>query len=310
MAIMPIIIGVKTMKELELIKHFTKDHYLKGQFSIKDNTVYAVTSSSMLLLNNVKHTTTDGHYSQFKLDNETPVVINDGYLFLNDNKVSSLSITVKSLKLFASHLSKDLTRLNLCSLYLDGDTLVSCDGHRLFKQEVTTSNNRQLLISQNFVTTALKLANFYKLKTLDIKFTIDSSFIQTNDFTLIDSLVEREYPRYQAVIPTKIDTFTSINLLDIIGLSGIKTSDLTKRKSISIIRDMSHVMSVKYEDRNGFNVFTADSVPESFDVLFSVNLKYLKDYMALGYTNINVNLGTLAPIVSNDFNAVLMPVKA
>lgn len=143
-----------------------------------------------------------------------------------------IHVGIKTLETINKHSSDDETRIYLNSVYFDQENIVATNGYHLKAVKHDQNIKSQYIIPNESIDILVKLCKAFK--TINIKLSFNDSLVtvDTLEFTWQSRLINREYLKYQAVIPKKWN-----NKLEIKNFPELKTYKpfLEKRKEKSVI---------------------------------------------------------------------------
>lgn len=218
--------------------------------------------------------------------------------------IDSHTISVKSLKFFTKFISKDMTRVFFTGLAINDGHFVACDGHRLVKERLKWANVEDVIIPNQALKYLLKLATMFNLKEVTFLVHKEHVSIRHENFTLYINLIKREYPRWQAVIPSKHSYKFTVN--EWIDFKEFKPL-FNKSMSCTIsIEDKIVSLKIKGHNTNFLIGYANDGIKDNI----VVNGKYLDDCI-IGETIFIVgnNLSPIEFINNEGFTGVVMPMR-
>lgn len=214
------------------------------------------------------------------LINEYPS-LNSKYA-INDKQ----TITVAALTTLLKHVSKDQTRLLLNSVYFTKSHAVATNGFHLRYFDLNESLKESYIVPRESIELLLKLCKSFKLTNASIAFSEDWAVVDNEFFRWESRTIQREYLRYQAVIPKKLAH--SFNVTNWIDLKELKPH-LNKRSYACKIKGIENNVFLSIPETDikivigdcdsdfeiGFNLLFLDIASESkksFKVGFNDNL--------------------------------------
>lgn len=211
-------------------------------------------------------------------------------------------VTVKLDELFYCNkfASDDETRLYLNCVAFDNSHMVGINGH-ILKSYKTKELTGSYLVPRTSIKVLEGLIKAYKMKgSIDIYFESDFAIIDTEYFKFKARLIQREFPKWQSVVPAKY--LQTVKLSGIPKLSVVKPllNKSTKAVKIECI-DGKILLSITGHDLK-FNLGTHDS-----DFSLGINMSYL-DITCNGKESVELKFNnSLVPLLIND--AIVMPLK-
>lgn len=130
-------------------------------------------------------------------------------LFPDFKARASVKVTKEELKTLKEHTSKDGIRIHLCGIYFGKGELVGCDGYtlRTIKKDIDENS----ILTNGIVD--LILSNIKSKQEVEIEIGEDFFKIDTKNGIIFGRKLKREYPKYQAAMPSKTDKVITINTL-------------------------------------------------------------------------------------------------
>lgn len=148
------------------------------------------------------------------IDNiESPIVT------WNQPTVSKTLVSTNDLASVLPHSSKDETRIFLNTVCFDNDKLVATNGYHLKLIKLPVKMQGEYLIHRDSVKVILDFCKAYKLSDIEITFNDKFATIDNIYFTIQCRLIQKDYIRYQAIIPKnftnciEIDKYPSMSVL-------------------------------------------------------------------------------------------------
>lgn len=215
----------------------------------------------------------------------------------------SFKICLSDLESLLPFCSKDYTRVNLQGIAVNEGHLVACDGYTLKAIELEYSNKENYLINRDSVSILIKLLKKFSIKDkISFKFSSDFLLVDTDAFTFVSRLVDREYPRWKVLFPNKYNlkgTVTSwINIKTIRPLLDKKTN------RVQIVADNNQLVLSLYGHDN--HKYVIGETTDSFVIDFNLELL---DRAASQNKEFEIKLNnSMTPALVND--AIVMPLKA
>jgi DNA polymerase III sliding clamp (beta) subunit (PCNA family) len=207
----------------------------------------------------------------------------------------SEQVTVKLDDLFYCNKfsSSDETRLHLNTVAFDNSNMISINCHVLKKYETKKLKNTYL-VPRVSIKILEGLVKSYKIKgDITIKFSSHFAFIDTSHFALKARLINRDFPKWQSVIPTQFKTIVTLNSLP--RLVDIKP--LLDKRGLSVViecldgnitlkipnHDFSYKIGQHSEDfRVGFNMGYIELVRNN---MADITLKFNNELSACEINN-------------------------
>jgi DNA polymerase-3 subunit beta len=227
-------------------------------------------------------------------------------------------------------ISLDETRVYLNGIYMqevdNRIRAVATDGHRLSLLETNTTTKQDLnspltsgiIIPRKGVFELKKIAESYPQK--DLKISVDESFIYVNahdKYFLSIRLISREYPKYQAVIPSKTTfSFSTDRNSFADAIKRIKIMSNEKSNGVRIkLKNNGMTISANHPS---FGEANEDIVGEysGREMEIGFNARYLLDALSSfddGKINLELN-NELSPIIiksesTPNYLGIIMPLK-
>jgi len=236
----------------------------------------------------LEHNVKSGH----DVDDYPLVTFND----VSYDKVTMQTSDVKKLIKFAS---KDETRIQLNGMFIGNGDAVCVDGHTLHKVSIDKTD-QEYIIPRTSLTLLIKLLK----STKEVTFSFNDSFaiVDTDTFTMKMRLINREFPKYNTVIPAT--TKYEFNVTNMPLLKDIKPL-LNKRTNngVELIgKDGIVTMFIKQFDKS----FVIGNCAEDFNIGFNALYIYRAIETKQKEFVIKYN-GECNPIIINE--SVIMPLK-
>ena len=239
--------------------------------------------------------------------NEFPLLpIIPDYKLINH---APLDIDLKTIDRFLKFTSKDPTRLHLNAVALTVNGLVATDGHRMIFKEGEYNLENSILIPSDSLKKLIKVAKKFKITEFKIFFDNDWAYVENEYFAVSMRLIQREFPRWQAVIPSKTRMEFTINKW--IDFKTIKPLLDKKNPKARIFSSEGELfLEIINPEVNHDELF---SIGHSNDEInFGINVKYLDELIGKNKELTFRYNNELSPIISsieNEFKAIVMPVK-
>lgn len=144
-------------------------------------------------------------------------------------------VSLSDLEHTLKYASKDETRLYLNGVAINGGYMVATDGHTLNRVKLEKETSRNYIMPRNSLTVLIKLLKGYKFTGLiRIEFNDSHALVENAQFKVSMRLIERDYPKWQAIIPTK----GFLNEVDVSEMPDFKDFKLllNKRSNACIIK--------------------------------------------------------------------------
>jgi len=199
--------------------------------------------------------------------------------------------------------SKDETRIHLNSICYDGLNIVATNGHILKTYRVGEKCGNTHLLPKTSVNVLVKLLKGFKNKD-DIVIKVNDSFaiVDTADFTLKMRLIQRDYVKYQQVIPNKFDWTLDIDdFVKYTDLRSLFKKDALKKCTLKNIEGNIVLIPHLYPD----NHYIIGKTHLEFEIFF--NVEYLNlaansaNQFSIQYNN------EMSPVLVN--GTIVMPIK-
>lgn len=253
-----------------------------------------------------------------------------------DPSAQTLSLGVDSLARLIQRthfsISTDDTRLHLNSALFewDGDRvrIVTTDGHRLSKMEITVQGTKataSMLIPLKGIHELRRLCDEARTDTkadagageISLLQSGPNAFFRLPGLQLSVKLVDAQFPPYQQVIPQAADRIVVVPraaLSDALRAVSIAASDRTGGVKLTLTRGTMRFASESPDSGEGF-----DEVPVDYDggeMTIGFNARYFLDVLgALDEDSVDIGIGgELDPVVirahgTGDYLAVVMPMR-
>ncbi len=252
-----------------------------------------------------------------------------------DASASTFSLGVDALATLISRthfsISTDDTRLHLNSALFEWDgnrvRMVTTDGHRLSKMEVTVAGKQAsatMLISLKGIQELRRLADEARAEAkgdenlaLELIQSGANAFFRLPGLLFSVKLVDAQFPPYQQVIPRNVErTVVSPRaaLTDALRAVSIAASDRTGGVKLTLARGTMRFTSESPDSGEGFDEVAVDY--DGPDVTIGFNARYFLDVLgSLDEERVEIGIGgELDPVVvrphgSQDYLAVIMPMR-
>lgn len=283
-----------------------------NEINVLDNFAY---STDLELFVKVKSSLTDGLYKlkgidqfAFKSDMDQNDFPDINHHFDHDEN-NYFEISRDHLESLLSHCSKDETRIYLNGIFLDvqNKNIISTDGYGLFcvnadKFDGQFQLSKSLIIPRSFIK---KLLSITSKKETSFKLFITDDFIiykKDNSLALSGRLIQREYPKYLNVFPTKKKASFPLNVTK--HFKTLIENILTKEKILKLKETEKFLefnvsslgLNIKHQDEIIYNCNSINS-----DVNTDIKFMLMTDLFYRFILNIN-------EVVNVDFNADLHPI--
>lgn len=215
---------------------------------------------------------------------------------------SKITVSISNLELLLESASTDETRIYLNSVAWAGTDLVSINGHimTLISGQVNNDHDTSIM-PRTSLKELINLSKKFKIKHVTIS--VDSEFFKVDNehFTLMGRLINREYPKYQSVVPVK--TSQSMTIDNPVQVRTVKDI-LNRNKAVRLETD-NQVTSLVV-DGSEFKQVVGTS---DFKGILGFNLKYLEFLTCLD-SNLKFN-NELSPVRVDRGNItrIAMPLK-
>jgi hypothetical protein len=216
-------------------------------------------------------------------------------------------ILASTLESYLPFISTDETRPNLSTLAVSAGHLVATNGHILKFRELNFKPENDYLFNIEGVKYLIKLCKIFKLKDITLQYTNELVYVDTEHFTFSSKLTKREYPKFQAVIPSKFAHKCVITQW--IDLKTYKKLFNPRSWSCEVYSKEGKVfMRPSGEHYN--EVFTIGEYQGDKDFIIGFNVKYLDNALNVKGTKSFIMKfnNELAPIMFNN-DVVIMPLK-
>ncbi|HEX3597265.1 MAG TPA: DNA polymerase III subunit beta [Polyangiaceae bacterium] len=230
-------------------------------------------------------------------------------------------------------ISTDDTRLHLNSALFEWDgnrvRMVTTDGHRLSKMEVTVAGKQAsatMLISLKGIQELRRLADEARAETkgdaadglaIELIQSGANAFFRLPGLQFSVKLVDAQFPPYQQVIPRNVERTVvapRASLTDALRAVSIAASDRTGGVKLTLARGTMRFTSESPDSGEGFDEVAVDY--DGADVTIGFNARYFLDVLGgLDEERVEIGIGgELDPVVvrphgSEDYLAVIMPMR-
>lgn len=210
----------------------------------------------------------------------------------------SVSVPVGSLADVYQYTSKDCTRLHLNGVHFGNDEMTATDGHRIKILELAGTSDNSYILPRESVRLLLRLCKLYKVESVDIKLGDSYAYVNTKHFNVRMRLINREYPRYQSIVPKRYKTTLKI-------VQAIRYKD---NKSIlegdNCRINVSNGSVTLY---NGVDTKTIGHCDVLEEFSFCINMKYL-DVASQGLKEFEIKYNNEFSVI-NVNGALIMPMR-
>lgn len=197
---------------------------------------------------------------------------------------------------------KDETRLYLNGIAISCDHLVATNGHIMKSYGLHEKCDNSYIMPSDSIKILLKLCKLYKLENIEVIFSESFAVIDNSMFTVKMRLIEREYPKWQAVVPVsfnkQIKVSNWINYKELKPLIKEHRSNAVKLKSIE-----GNVVLIPSKYPN--NQYIIGKCDDEFDIGF--NCEYL-NIAAKGDAAFTIKYNNNINAI-NVNGAIVMPLK-
>lgn len=213
-------------------------------------------------------------------------------------------VSLSDLEHTLKYASKDETRLHLNGVAIDGGFMVATDGHTLNRVKLEKETSRNYIMPRNSLTILIKLLKGYKLTGLiRIEFNDSHALVENAQFKVSMRLIERDFVRWQAIIPTK----GFLNEIDVSEMPDFKDFKLllNKRSNACIIKASEGYVSLvpKLHPDNSYVIgaYTGDDFELGFNFDYLVRAAKKDKSFKIKFNNL------LSPCEVN--GSIVMPLK-
>lgn len=317
---------------LNILKQFTRKTGILSKIAVEKTRKIASNGEQTCIINHENSGLSDGCYSldllkladKVAIKSETglddyPKVIIDTSLSAYD---IDLMVFISNMQRVAISASTDQSRINICSVYLDQDQIVTTNGHVL---SLVTNGTylKDVIIPIDFVNKLI--ACKAELKKYDRYYTIGLSedkkhlILRNDQITFTCRLVESQYPDYKQVL-LKPELITGTIILsntkqlckELVKIKPVKPSNSYLKTHIShYIAITKETIDIIHADNGKLRYTLSKHHPVNIDEPIYLNAYYF--IQALKYINdcvINL-MDNLNPIeiIEHDYKIVIMPVR-
>jgi len=216
-------------------------------------------------------------------------------------EVDKIHVSIKTLETINKHSSKDETRIFLNGIYFDNENIVATNGYHLKAVRHEQTLNNSYIIPRESIDILSKLCKAYKVSSVVLRFEPNWVEFNSEHFTWQSRLINREYIKYQAVIPKKWNE--TMEIKNFPELKTYKTFlEKNKEKSIlEIINNEIFFIIPNTEIKIKIGETSIKDTAIGFNPLFlEIAREDKKDF------TINFN-SELSPVLIND--SIIMPLK-
>jgi DNA polymerase-3 subunit beta len=213
----------------------------------------------------------------------------------------------------------DDNRYNLNGICLDGETLITTDGHRLETTKLTDVNGNPLINSKVLIPkTALRLLTskiFGKNTTLLVGFDKKNIVVSVPGKIITVRLIEGDYPDYTRVIPVSQPSKTvTVNRADFLSaIKEFKPMVSDRQRGVNLSVNGLIEINAKHPDKGEMTlkVNLESTHGEDYDCI--MNQVYLTDALSVGKTKtvdmLYYKEGDPVAFKSADQDSILMPMR-
>lgn len=211
---------------------------------------------------------------------------------LENSKNDEIKLNVDLLEDLSKYCSNDETRIFLNCIAVNDNHLVATDGYKLQRYKIDNEVNKTYLIPKTSIKVLIRLLKKFKIKdNFTCQLDSDNILIDNDCFTFSSRLIQRDYVKWQAVIPKRFAHKVTIN--NWIDLKELKP--LFDQRSFGckiVIKNEKVMLEInnveKYEYEIGFydnkELITLDQ--EKIECEIGFNVKFLD--IAIGKTKESV----------------------
>ena len=180
----------------------------------------------------------------------------EGYQFINTIEADTISLNIKELqtgiknRLFACD---TLSQNVLSGVCLNKDEIVTCNGNMLAKYTLSEQLPFDTVILGNKL--CQEILKCFNDEVVEVSMTNNKIMLKSDKITLVGSLLQGNYPKYQALIPTPqyhatINKSLVINAIELLKLIDEKACTFTFNddKLVINVGDSNTEVDVKYSD--------------------------------------------------------------
>lgn len=216
-----------------------------------------------------------------------------------------LNIDMSKLERCLQFASKDETRLYLNGVAVNDGHLVATDGHTMKAYELGEKFEHDYILPSTSLKVLIKLLKGYKLTGL-VKLELNEQWatVDNAQFTFSMRLIQRDYPKWQAIVPTSYAHEVIINNFDILKDAAPLFKETRSHGAIMKGREgLVYLIPQKYPDSK----FLIGACAVECDFEMGFNYSYLvraanrENIFMFKYNN------ELAPCEFNE--AIVMPLK-
>lgn len=222
---------------------------------------------------------------------------------LNALELETFTLKLKDIERLLPFTSNDVTRLYLNAIAINTGHLVACDGHTLAYEKLPKDNENSYLMPRDSMRHLIRLCKKFKVDSFDVTLNNEYGFVDDDKFTLKFRLIQRDYPKWRCIIPTRYETAFTVSLMP--RFNAIK--NLLKKHNhavkIEATKGKLIMSSTEYPDKT----WHIGSSPSDLETVFGVNFKYL-DRATKGKKTFEINYNNAFAPFKID-NAIVMPLK-
>lgn len=223
----------------------------------------------------------------------------DMYRFMSALVVDNyVTVPVGSLADVYQYTSKDETRLHLNGVFFGNDEMVATDGCRLKILEVTGTGKNGYILPRESVRLLLRLCKLYKVESININLGESYAYVNTKHFNVRMRLINREYPRYQSVVPKRYKTTLKI-------VQAIRYKD--SKSILKYDKCRINVSNGSVTLYNGVDTKTIGYCDVLEEFSFCINMKYL-DVASQGLKEFEIKYNNEFNVI-NVNGALIMPIR-
>jgi len=218
-----------------------------------------------------------------------------------ENFIDKVFLNQETIEAIIPFTSKDETRPYLNGMAINDGHFVATDGHTLRAIKMTGKLNENYIIPATSLKILLKLIKKFKVKNELLCF-LDNGYLITEaaDFSFKCRLIQREYPKWQNITPSKFQNTLKIdNWIDFKELKPL----FNTRNFACILTNIENSIILKIKGH--VNQYIIGKTDLNFEVGFNVTFieKAIEKKTSF---NIEYN-GPLSPTLIN--GAIIMPLK-
>lgn len=299
---------MKTLKQLKPLLSFVrknKHRPVMQSLLVTDESLIVSDFDTVVAIKNVYNLSKGLHDTNTFDLIDNPVKDISDYPLTNRQMIvnEEFNINTKDFKDILQYVSKDETRRHLNCVAISDNNLVATDGHKLKKYKLSNINKETYLIPRESIQVALKFLKAYKIDSFVLSVNESHARLGNEHFTIDIKLLQRDYPKWQVVIPNRWDKeFTITNWINFKEIKllfnpisyGVKLTGRDNKVFLTI--NNSKIESPEFE------IGTCDN---NFE--FGINASYVDIAMNGNKACIVKYNKELAPMLFNE--AIVMPLK-